>query len=96
MKWPNDVLIAERKVAGILSEYIAGPNGGRAVIGMGINTSMTADRLPVPEATSVLVESGRMVDDDELVVGSCATSTSNWRCGRRAWTSCSPSTGASA
>ena len=68
VKWPNDVLIAERKVAGVLSEYIAGPDGGQAVIGMGINTSMTADRLPVPEATSVLVESGRMVDDDELVV----------------------------
>ncbi|GAB08751.1 biotin protein ligase [Gordonia araii NBRC 100433] len=64
VKWPNDVLIGERKVAGVLSEYA----NGQAVIGIGVNTSMTADQLPVPTATSVFVESGRAIDDDELAV----------------------------
>ncbi|MFT3899559.1 MAG: biotin--[acetyl-CoA-carboxylase] ligase [Gordonia sp. (in: high G+C Gram-positive bacteria)] len=64
LKWPNDVLIGDRKVAGVLSEY----SNGQAVIGMGINTSMKADQLPVPEATSVFVETGRGIDDDELAV----------------------------
>lgn len=74
VKWPNDVLIGERKVAGVLSEYstrvVAGGSGhgGQAVIGIGVNTSMTPDQLPVPEATSVFVETGRAIDDDELAV----------------------------
>ena len=74
VKWPNDVLIGERKVAGVLSEYstrvLAGGSGrdGQAVIGIGVNTSMTPDQLPVPEATSVFVETGRAIDDDELAV----------------------------
>ncbi len=69
VKWPNDVLIGERKVAGVLSEYSIGADGGgQAVIGMGVNTSMTADQLPVPEATSVFVETARPIDDDDLAV----------------------------
>ena len=69
VKWPNDVLIGERKVAGVLSEYCVGVGrDGQAVIGMGVNTSMRADELPVPVATSVFVETGRSIDDDELAI----------------------------
>ncbi|GED97368.1 biotin--[acetyl-CoA-carboxylase] ligase [Gordonia crocea] len=68
VKWPNDVLIGERKVAGVLSEYTTGAAGGQAIIGIGVNTSMRPDELPVPQATSVFVETGRVIDDDELVV----------------------------
>jgi len=58
VKWPNDVLIGERKVAGILVERVDTPDGPAAVVGLGLNTGMTADELPVPTATSLSLEPG--------------------------------------
>lgn len=58
VKWPNDVLIGERKVAGILVERLETPDGPAAVVGVGLNTAMTAEELPVPTATSLSLESG--------------------------------------
>jgi len=52
VKWPNDVLIEGRKVCGILSERV----DDAAVIGMGVNTALTRDGLPVPTATSLTLE----------------------------------------
>lgn len=37
LKWPNDVLLAARKVAGILVEAVADPTGLRLAIGVGVN-----------------------------------------------------------
>lgn len=42
LKWPNDVLYDERKVAGLLAEVVAGPTGfgpARVVVGLGLNLS---------------------------------------------------------
>ncbi len=58
VKWPNDVLIGERKVAGILVERVDSPAGPAAVVGVGINTGMTEAELPVPAATSLSLEPG--------------------------------------
>ena len=44
IKWPNDVWIDGRKVAGILVE--GRPQEGWAVLGVGLNVSTTADQLP--------------------------------------------------
>lgn len=55
VKWPNDVLIDGRKVAGILVERIDTEDGPAAVVGVGINVSTPADELPVPTATSLAV-----------------------------------------
>ena len=66
VKWPNDVLIGERKVAGILVERIETPDGPAAVVGVGLNTSMTEAELPVPEATSLSIESGAEPDRVEV------------------------------
>ena len=70
VKWPNDVLLAadgeERKVAGILVERVETPTGPAAVVGIGINVGMTADELPVPEATSLAV-AGEAPDRTELL-----------------------------
>ncbi|WP_439032436.1 biotin--[acetyl-CoA-carboxylase] ligase [Gordonia terrae] len=73
LKWPNDVLVDGKKVAGILSEYTRtehGPTGpgGVAVIGTGVNTTMAEDQLPVPTATSLHLSSGGEVPLTELAV----------------------------
>ncbi|MEA2384225.1 MAG: BirA family transcriptional regulator [Solirubrobacteraceae bacterium] len=44
IKWPNDVLIDGRKVAGILAE--ARPQDGWAVLGIGLNVAVRLEDLP--------------------------------------------------
>ena len=46
VKWPNDVWIEERKVAGVLIEARADGEGGFAVIGVGLNVSTRPDEFP--------------------------------------------------
>lgn len=59
LKWPNDVLIADGKLAGVLAEQTA---DGAVVIGIGVNVSTPADALPSGpgglRATSIAIESG--------------------------------------
>ena len=70
VKWPNDVLLtvdgADRKVAGILVERVETPTGPAAVVGIGLNVDMTADELPVAEATSLAL-AGEAPDRTELL-----------------------------
>jgi BirA family biotin operon repressor/biotin-[acetyl-CoA-carboxylase] ligase len=68
VKWPNDVLVGDKKVAGILVERVETPDGPAAVVGVGINVSLTADELPVPTATSLELELGRPVDRTDVLV----------------------------
>jgi BirA family biotin operon repressor/biotin-[acetyl-CoA-carboxylase] ligase len=66
LKFPNDVLIEHRKVAGILAEARA----GTVVVGIGINVNQAAEELPADAktpATSLLVETGRAVDRAPLL-----------------------------
>ena len=44
IKWPNDVLVHERKVAGILAE--ARPDAGWAILGIGLNVAVRMDDFP--------------------------------------------------
>lgn len=62
LKWPNDVLVADRKIAGILLERVETPVGPAAIAGIGVNVSMTRDELPVPTATSLVLEGATSVD----------------------------------
>lgn len=88
LKWPNDVLVdvtgtdgASSKVCGILSEYARVDGGGVAVIGIGINTDMTAEQLPVPTATSVGIVTGATVDAallTEQVLASLSDLLAHW------------------
>ncbi|MBB1509392.1 biotin--[acetyl-CoA-carboxylase] ligase [Tessaracoccus sp. Y36] len=68
LKWPNDVLIGGRKVCGILSERVEQPDGARAVVGLGINVTLTEEQLPVPNATSLSLE-GIPTDQSRVVAG---------------------------
>lgn len=58
LKWPNDVLLDGRKLAGILTERYDTPAGPAAVIGIGLNVTTTAEELPVDTGTSILLGTG--------------------------------------
>jgi BirA family transcriptional regulator, biotin operon repressor / biotin---[acetyl-CoA-carboxylase] ligase len=62
LKWPNDVLVGERKLAGILVERVERSAGAVAVVGVGLNVSLAEDELPVPTATSLAVENAATTD----------------------------------
>lgn len=62
LKWPNDVLVGERKVAGVLVERVDTAAGPVAVVGVGINVSLAEDELPVPTATSLALEGATTTD----------------------------------
>jgi BirA family transcriptional regulator, biotin operon repressor / biotin---[acetyl-CoA-carboxylase] ligase len=55
LKWPNDVLVGDRKICGVLAERVQAPDGPVAVVGMGINVDLPESDLPVPTATSLAV-----------------------------------------
>ena len=66
LKFPNDLLIRGRKVAGILAEA----REQRVVLGIGVNVNVPDEKLPQEvgrPATSVLVETGRGLDRAELL-----------------------------
>ncbi|WJY67467.1 Bifunctional ligase/repressor BirA [Corynebacterium auris] len=56
LKWPNDVLIHGRKLAGILSEADFDAATPRVVVGVGINVAWRREELPVETATSLNLE----------------------------------------
>lgn len=68
LKWPNDVLVADRKLAGILAERIERDGGAVAVVGVGLNVSSRRADLPVPTATSLALEGRPDVDRGDLLV----------------------------
>lgn len=66
IKWPNDVLIGNKKIAGILTECsIQSSLIEQAVIGFGINVNQ--DTKDIPEATSILSEIGYEVDLEDFL-----------------------------
>ncbi|WP_036567146.1 biotin--[acetyl-CoA-carboxylase] ligase [Nocardia sp. BMG51109] len=67
LKWPNDVLIEGRKVAGILAEVATGTDVPTVVVGTGLNVSLTEAELPVPHATSLVLAGAPEVDRTALV-----------------------------
>lgn len=67
LKWPNDLLLGDRKLAGLLVERVDTPAGAAAVVGIGINVSTTSEELPVPSATSLHI-AGHDVDRTRLLL----------------------------
>ncbi|CAM3127543.1 MULTISPECIES: biotin--[acetyl-CoA-carboxylase] ligase [Corynebacterium] len=63
LKWPNDVQIGGKKIAGILSN-LALPN---VVVGIGINVNFRPEQLPVDTATALNLE-GIDVDFDDFTI----------------------------
>ena len=71
IKWPNDVLLAGRKVAGLLNEMGAETEKVNFIIlGIGVNINMEQDQFPLDlrhPATSLRIEAGRPVNRVEFV-----------------------------
>ncbi|MFI7698192.1 biotin--[acetyl-CoA-carboxylase] ligase [Nonomuraea sp. NPDC049480] len=63
LKWPNDLLIGERKLAGVLAER----SDDAVVIGMGLNVSLRPEELPIEAATSLAIEKAACTDRDPLL-----------------------------
>ena len=72
IKWPNDILMGGKKVAGILTEMSAELDRVRYVIlGIGVDVNLTASDLPAELrtiATSLRIETGKPVSRAELAV----------------------------
>lgn len=74
LKWPNDVVIGGRKGCGILALLLTEPAQVPAecgdmsvVVGIGQNLNMREDQVPVPTATSVLIQRGEPVDNHAVL-----------------------------
>lgn len=67
LKWPNDVLVGDRKIAGILVERTETPTGPAAVVGVGLNVSLTEAEIPTPNATSLAIEGASTLDRSVVV-----------------------------
>ena len=66
LKWPNDLMVGSKKLAGILTESLLKGKAVEAlVIGIGINLNFQRDNMPQEirdTATSIRIETGKHVD----------------------------------
>ncbi len=73
VKWPNDVQLRGRKVAGVLADAVTAADGGALVLGVGVNVHQTREQLAdlAAVATSLAAE-GRGLDRLALLARLCA------------------------
>jgi BirA family biotin operon repressor/biotin-[acetyl-CoA-carboxylase] ligase len=65
IKWPNDLLVAGKKVCGILIEQSGTPGTATTVVGIGLNLTQTAEEFAeanLPAATSLGLLSSKRID----------------------------------
>jgi len=62
IKWPNDILVGEKKICGILSEAVDTPRGLAVILGIGINLKGEVTE----NATSIQNEADLFADRDEV------------------------------
>lgn len=63
LKWPNDLMVGERKLAGILVEK----TGEGLIAGVGLNVGLREAELPVRTATSLAIEGAPLSDRAPLL-----------------------------
>jgi BirA family biotin operon repressor/biotin-[acetyl-CoA-carboxylase] ligase len=67
LKWPNDLMIGDRKLGGILAERVDAPSGPAVVVGVGLNVSLHEAELPVATAVSLGLADAATTDRDTVV-----------------------------
>jgi BirA family transcriptional regulator, biotin operon repressor / biotin---[acetyl-CoA-carboxylase] ligase len=81
IKWPNDLLVGGRKIAGILTELAAEPDRVHwVVLGVGVNVNAAPEDFPPElrdEATSLLIERGEPAPR-ALFAAACLTALEDW------------------
>jgi BirA family biotin operon repressor/biotin-[acetyl-CoA-carboxylase] ligase len=75
LKWPNDLLVDERKLGGILIER----HGPAVVVGVGINVTTTDAELPGPQATSLLLAEAPVTDRETVLRAALRTLADRYR-----------------
>lgn len=81
LKWPNDILLNDRKIAGLLAESMQTSDTSGVVIGIGINVHTRQEELPNPRATSFALEGYIECDRNALlaeILGSFASQLIRW------------------
>ncbi len=72
IKWPNDILVSGKKVAGVLTELSAELDRVKHVIlGIGVDVNLGAGEFPAElrkQATSLKIEAGRAISRAELAM----------------------------
>ncbi len=72
IKWPNDIYVEDRKIAGILIQNAITNNHLRSTVaGIGINVNQAAFLTNPPNPTSFLLKTGREFDLESLVLSLC-------------------------
>ncbi len=64
LKWPNDLIVADAKLAGLLAEVAVATEGFAVVVGLGVNLTYCPDSVV---STSVLKESGVTISPRALL-----------------------------
>ena len=69
LKWPNDVLLSHKKVAGILCETTPLSDNICVILGIGLNVNMAQEQLQNIDrpATSLLAEDGKVRQVEEVL-----------------------------
>lgn len=72
IKWPNDVIINERKISSVASNLISNNNNSGVIISLGINVNVNEEELKSNEetkdtATSVMIELNSETDRETLI-----------------------------
>lgn len=65
IKWPNDVLVDDLKLSGILAEL--SNDQQTVVVGFGLNVNQDSTELSFPSATSLRALGARSLDRDEIL-----------------------------
>jgi BirA family biotin operon repressor/biotin-[acetyl-CoA-carboxylase] ligase len=67
IKLPNDVLLNGKKVCGILTENVVGSDVKSSIMGVGLNTNSMEFPGLEEIATSIKLETGKIVDNEKLL-----------------------------
>ncbi|MEY4424897.1 MAG: hypothetical protein RJB56_524 [Actinomycetota bacterium] len=65
IKWPNDVLVNDKKISGVLTELV--PDLSGVVVGAGLNILQGREELPIEAATSLNLEGAHSPTVDDVL-----------------------------